>query len=500
MKEDANDTLRTEGVEGVRRRQSRARKFKHGDGASARKKQNGPKAATALILDPRDPMQAARALMAARFTNDDHRLLHRHRGTFWRFETNHYVLANQETVRAEMWTFLEQAQRRSGKMLVSFKPNRARVSDAVDALAAACNLDNNIEPPAWLNGVDELPAAAEMLPLANGLLHLPSGDLYPATPSYFGLTASEVVFDPDAPDPKHWLAFLGDLFETDESAIIALQDWFGYALGPDTSQHKILFIVGPKRSGKGTIARVLTALLGRDSVAYPTLASLQTNFGVAPLIGKPLAFITDARLGSRSDQAAITERLLSISGEDALTIDRKHIDAWTGRLPTRFAILTNELPRISGTSGALISRLIVLVLVNSFYGREDPGLTARLLTELPGILNWSLHGYRRLRQRGYFIQPASGREAIEELETLASPIKAFLNENCVIGAGHTVSVELLYQTWRMWCEKIGRKEPGTKQTFGRDLRTAVPGLRTTRPHDGDNRERKYEGIGLKDKD
>jgi putative DNA primase/helicase len=148
----------------------------------------------------------------------------------------------------------------------------------------------------------------------------------------------------------------------------------------------------------------------------------------------------------------------------------------------------------------LISRLIVLVLVNSFYGREDPGLTARLLNELPGILNWSLHGYRRLRQRGYFVQPASGREAIEELETLASPIKAFLNEDCVIGAGHTVSVELLYQMWRMWCEKIGRKEPGTKQTFGRDLRAAVPGLRTTRPHGGDNRERKYEGIGLKDKD
>src|SRR5262249_29496160 len=150
--------------------------------------------------------------------------------------------------------------------------------------------------------------------------------------------------------------------------------------------------------------------------------------GLAPLIGKPLAFITDARLGGRSDQAAITERLLSISGEDALTIDRKHIDAWTGRLPTRFTILTNELPRISDTSGALVGRFVMLVLVHSFYGREDPGLTARLLTELPGILNWALHGYRRLRQRGYFLQPASACEAIEQVEMLASPTKAFINE------------------------------------------------------------------------
>jgi len=60
-----------------------------------------------------------------------------------------------------------------------------------------------------------------------------------------------------------------------------------------------------------------------------------------------------------------------------------------------------------------------------------------------------------------------------------------------------VSVELLYQTWRMWCDAVGRKEAGTKQTFGRDLRTAVPSLRTTRPRDGDDRHRVYEGIGLK---
>ena len=86
-----------------------------------------------------------------------------------------------------------------------------------------------------------------------------SGELYPLTPDYFGLTASDVAFDPDAPDPQHWLAFLGDLFETDVQAIATLQDWFGYAPSPDTSQHKILFIVGPRRSGKGTIARVLTA-------------------------------------------------------------------------------------------------------------------------------------------------------------------------------------------------------------------------------------------------
>src|SRR5262249_11111154 len=424
------------------------------------------------------------------FMNDDHRLLHRHRGTFWRFQENHYVLNDQEMVRAEVWRFLEGAQRQDKKgEPVPFKPNRARVSDVLDALNSVCSLDNLTDPPTWLNDAEELPPAGEMFPVANGLLHLPSGELYPPTPDYFGLTASDVVFDSDAPEPKHWLAFLSDLW-SDAESIATLQDWFGYTLSPDTSQQKILFIVGPRRSGKGTIVRVQTALVGRDSVVNPTLASLQTTFGLAPLIGKTLAFITDARLGGRSDQAAITERLLSISGEDALTIDRKHIPAWTGRLRTRFTILTNELPRISDTSGALVGRLIVLVLVQSFFGREDPALTSRLLTELPRILNWALVGYRRLRERGYFIQPDSAREAVEDLEMLASPIKAFIKDRCHVGPGLTVSVELLFQTWRTWCDAVGRKESGTKQTFGRDLKAVIPSLRITRPRDGDDRYRR----------
>jgi putative DNA primase/helicase len=450
-----------------------------------------------IILDPRDPMATARHLVATQFT-DDHRLLH-HRGSFWRFAKNHYVPADIETIRATIWTFLEHALQIGKKNITTpFKPNRARVSDVVDALAAACNLDGRIEPPAWLDSADiNLPDASEMLPVANGLLHLPSGELYDPTPDFFGLSASDVAFDPDASEPKHWNAFLADLFGDDIEAIMTLQDWFGYVLSPDTSQQKILLVVGPRRSGKGTIARIMTAVLGRDSIAAPTLAGLQTNFGLAPLIGKPLAIISDARLSGKSDQAVIAERLLSISGEDAITIDRKYESSWTGRVSVRFMLMTNELPRILDNSGALTGRFIVLLLVQSFYGKEDLGLGGRLLAERSGILNWAIAGYRRLRQRGHFVQPASATEAVQELEDLGSPIRAYVRDRCDIEAGKAVPVELLYQDWKAWCESVGRKEPGTKQSFGRDLKSAFPGLGTSQPRDGDARFRQYEGIAIK---
>jgi putative DNA primase/helicase len=66
--------------------------------------------------------------------------------------------------------------------------------------------------------------------------------------------------------------------------------------------------------------------------------------------------LSDARLSTKADSKIVVERLLSVSGEDSLTIDRKYREPWTGRLPTRFVIMSNELPRLSDSSGALASR------------------------------------------------------------------------------------------------------------------------------------------------
>jgi putative DNA primase/helicase len=171
------------------------------------------------------------------------------------------------------------------------------------------------------------------------------------------------------------------------------------------------------------------------------LASLAENFGLAPLIGKRAAIVSDARLGGRIDQHIIAERLLTISGEDRLTIDRKYREPWTGRLPVRFLILSNELPRLADASGALASRFILLTMRQSFYGKEDLDLCDRLLRELPGILNWSLAGLDRLNGRKHFVPPKSSAEALQELEDLTSPIGAFIREHCVVAPDKTADVE-----------------------------------------------------------
>lgn len=89
----------------------------------------------------------------------------------------------------------------------------------------------------------------------------------------------------------------------------------------------MLLLVGPRRSGKGTIGRILTGLIGAANVVGPTTSSLAGPFGLQPLIGKSLAIVSDARFAGEH-VGTVVERLLCISGEDRLTIDRKFLSAF----------------------------------------------------------------------------------------------------------------------------------------------------------------------------
>jgi putative DNA primase/helicase len=82
------------------------------------------------------------------------------------------------------------------------------------------------------------------------------------------------------------------------------------------------------------------------------------------------------------------------------------------------------------------------------------------------------------------------------MEDLSSPIGVFLREYCEIGPGFEVPCKELFARWEAWCEEKGHKDAGSDQTFGRDLRAAIPGLDTRQPRCGSMRIRVYTGIRL----
>lgn len=447
------------------------------------------------VLDPAAPFATAKRLHGELFpdaihTNDD----------FLAYDRGAYRPVEDATMRTAVWEALHAASVRKMKddevVFVPFKPGPGQVSGVLDALEAVAHQPaDKMAPPVWLDG--DGPPPGEIISCRNGLLHVPSGELLPPTPRFFTRNALDIAYDPGAPEPREWLAFVRQTFP-DVDAATLLQEWFGYLLLPDMSQEKMLLMVGPPRSGKGTIQKVLTELVGRSNICAPSIKSLGGDFGLQPMIGKQVAFLSDIRLGSSSDRAAITETLLRITGRDPVTADRKHKDQWTGHLAVRFVISTNELPSLSDNSPALANRFVPLILEQSHLGREDPGLADRLIAELPGILNWSLAGWRSLRGRGHFELPAVSVKAVTEIMELGSPTARFISDCCVLGPTHRVEKDRLFAAWRRWCETKGERTAGESH-FASNLRAATSqSVKGARPREGAGRLNVYLGIALVD--
>jgi P4 family phage/plasmid primase-like protien len=257
----------------------------------------------------------------------------------------------------------------------------------------------------------------------------------------------------------------------------------------------MLAILGPKRRDKGTIGRILRAMLGDNNVTSPTMALLASNFGLAPAIGKMAMIVPDARASGKDGQV-IVERFLMITGEDSITVDRKNREAWTGQLGTRIVLMSNELPSLGDSSGALNGRMIYLHAAQTFYGREDVGLTKRLMAELPGIFNWALEGLARLQQRGKFLQPEAGMELAYEMEALNNPMKAFLERCCVLGEEESVRKDYLFAAWKGYCRKHERNV-GSAEVFSKMLFASQGSVKSKRTWSGGERQYEYNWITLR---
>jgi putative DNA primase/helicase len=449
---------------------------------------------------PFAPYQVAQKVYESyRFGDDEMLTLLAWRGGWMRWETAHWSEIETAQIRSRVYDILSEAEYEekdkdgNGK-IKDWNPNRHKVADVLEAMAAVGYLSTDIDPPAWISSHADTPSHHDVISCTNGLLDLSTRTLVAHTPGLFNVVSVPFDYQENAAEPKVWLDFLDSLWHGDSESIALLQEYFGYVLSGRTDIQKMLFLLGPPRSGKGTIARMITALIGKGHVVGPTLASLGMNFGLQPLIGKPLAIISDARLGN-SPSNIVVERLLSITGEDMLTIDRKYRDEWNGKLPTRLMVLSNELPAFKDSSGAIANRLLILEMTKSFLGQEDYTLDGRIAAELPGILLWALKGLDRLNENGRFTVPKSSEDAVNLMMELASPMSAFVRERLERGPGKEITCDQAFNEWKDWANANGHPV-GSKPSFGRDLRSVLPGIKVAQKTEGMKRIRYYPNLGV----
>ena len=188
------------------------------------------------------------------------------------------------------------------------------------------------------------------------------------------------------------------------------------------------------------------------------------------MIGKKVGIFHDVRLKpgkaygmSAYDPGGIDHQsmqmLLEFISGDCVTIPRKWLDAWIGLPKIKLILISNKVPNLQNDH-ALTSRFIMLDFPRSFLGKEKPEIKRILLpAELPGIANRCLAAYRRLLQRGGFLQPNSGLALLESVKEAGNPYLAFMNA-CWVKDPEALIVRCseFHEAFQDWCRDNDRSD------------------------------------------
>lgn len=427
-----------------------------------------------IVLDS-GAMNHARTFLDALYSSEEgYRLVH-YAEDFFIHAGTHYEVIEEATIRSKLYAFLDKCKKPAkGGALVPFNPSPASVSAAMDAIKSIVHLPNlaNTKPPIWFEQYQaNKPDASKLISVRNGLFHLEDKILLPHSLGFFTQHSLPFAYDQDATCPQ-WHAFLSSVWEDDQESIDTLQEIFGYILSGDTRQQKFFNIIGPRRSGKGTINKVLVSLFGQHNTVAPQLEELCDTFGLQPWLGKPLASFTDARAPERN-RSAVVSQLLRIVGGDTVTVNRKNKEAWSGYLPTRIIVYSNEALQLTENSNALTGRMLVIRMTKSFYDKEDTDLFNKLSSELAGIFNWAVAGLdRRLARGGHFIQPKSGKQLLLLMEQLGNPLNSFVEDTFVFDPVAQVKKDDVFLCWKRWALRRSLP-PGSEMSFKRRFLAAT---------------------------
>ncbi|MBI2276847.1 MAG: hypothetical protein HYU74_05815 [Dechloromonas sp.] len=318
--------------------------------------------------------------------------------------------------------------------------------------------------------------------LENGTLDTNTYQVIEHSPKYWLQTKIPAPWKADA-TCERWLQFLHEIFRDDpdrQQKIGFVQEWFGYCLTPDASQHKFVWMVGAGGNGKSVLLNVLTYLVGRNNVSHAYMERLDRGCVRAELEGKLVNISSEM-----SADATIADGYFkAIVSGDIVEAERKFKPSFSFRPYVRLIGATNHLPRLLDLSDGFFRRAIILTFNRQFAAHEqDAGLEDKLRAELPGILVWSMEGLQNLRTRGKFDIPVSSVVALNQYRQEADPIGLFV-EDCL----EPVEIRGLrsgdiYEGYSKWCKANGYS-PKNHSGFGKRLKEL--GFQSYRTSNGSN--------------
>jgi len=296
-----------------------------------------------------------------------------------------------------------------------------------------------------------------LLNLKNGILNMESESFDPHSPDILSTVQSQTSFETGAECPL-WLKTIKEILPDPESRQL-LSQIVGYSLTPDNSHQKGFIFYGDGANGKSVITDVLEALAGSDNCSALHLSDFKERFRLAELQNRLINFSTEVEAKGLVDDA----RIKGIITGDPLTAERKNQQPFVFRPFVKLIISANNLPQTTDKSYGYFRRWIILPFTETFSTQNKDRRRAKRIieTELSGVLNWAIGGYKNLQDMGSFIEPRASVEAHDEHHRQVDPTIDFVDEKIrVLNDNSGSPLQEIYQAYRKWMDDNGNQPLG----------------------------------------
>ncbi len=299
--------------------------------------------------------------------------------------------------------------------------------------------------------VEDFPPEADRIHLSNGTLML-DGTFLEGRPEIVR-SRLPVAYNPDAPKPVRWLAFLEGLLYPED--IPTLQEFIGYCLIPSNKGQRMMVMKGNGGEGKSQIGVVLSALLGSNMKDGSIGKISENRFARADLEHILLCVDDDMRMEALR-QTNYVKSIVTAQGK--MDLERKSKQSYQGWMFARLLAFSNgDLQALYDRSDGFYRRQLVLTTKDKPVDRvDDPDLAEKMKEEAEGIFLWAFLGLQRLAANNFkFTESQRTRDNRETVKRDNNNIFDFLESSGYIRlkADYSISSKELYDIYKMWCEE-----------------------------------------------
>ena len=299
--------------------------------------------------------------------------------------------------------------------------------------------------------VEDFPPEADRIHLANGTLFL-DGSFTEGKPDIVRCRLP-VAYNPDAPTPTRWLAFLDGLLYPED--IPTLQEYIGYCLIPSNKGQRMMVIKGSGGEGKSQIGVVLSRLFGCNMKDGSIGKISENRFAHADLEHTLLCVDDDMRMEALR-QTNYVKSIVTAQGQ--MDLERKGKQSYQGWMYARLLAFSNgDLQALYDRSDGFYRRQLILTTKDKPLSRvDDPDIAEKMAAEVEDILLWAFEGLQRLVKNGFqFTESDRTKRNRELVKRDNNNVFDFLESEGYIRlkADACTSSKELYEVYRMWCEE-----------------------------------------------